>query len=126
MSSSGPEAAEAQVLRYLAELPWVPHALLANRELVWREVDPTTVEVSASGVTVRLGFDADGDIVAALAAERPRIVGRHVVRTPWSGTFADYAVLGGVRIPTRAEVRWELPDGPFTYWRGTVTSLEAG
>jgi hypothetical protein len=21
-------------------------------------------------------------------------------------------------------VRWELPEGPFTYWRGTVTSLE--
>jgi hypothetical protein len=21
-------------------------------------------------------------------------------------------------------VRWELPDGPFTYWRGTLTSLE--
>jgi hypothetical protein len=33
-------------------------------------------------------------------------------------------VIGGVRIPTRAEVRWELPDGAFTYWRGTVTSLE--
>jgi hypothetical protein len=124
MSSSGPEAAEAQVLRYLAELPWVPHALVANRELVWRDVDPTALEVSASGATVRHEFDADGDIVAAFAPERPRIVGREVVRTRWSGAFADYAVLGGVRIPTRAEVRWELPDGPFTYWRGTVTSLE--
>ena len=22
------------------------------------------------------------------------------------------------------EVRWDLPEGPFTYWRGTITSLE--
>jgi hypothetical protein len=38
--------------------------------------------------------------------------------------FSDYAEVGGVRIPTRAEVHWELPDGPFTYWRGRVTALE--
>jgi hypothetical protein len=29
-----------------------------------------------------------------------------------------------VRVPTRAEVRYELPEESFTYWRGTVTSLE--
>jgi hypothetical protein len=27
-------------------------------------------------------------------------------------------------VPTRGEVRWDLADGPFTYWRGTITSLE--
>jgi hypothetical protein len=27
-------------------------------------------------------------------------------------------------VPTRGEVRWELPDGPFVYWRGAVTALE--
>ena len=31
--------------------------------------------------------------------------------------------LGGVRIPTTAEVRWELEDGPFTYFRGRITSF---
>jgi hypothetical protein len=46
------------------------------------------------------------------------------VTRPWAGRFSDYAVVGGIRIPTRGEVRWELPDGPFTYWRGTITSIE--
>jgi hypothetical protein len=40
------------------------------------------------------------------------------------GGYGDYGIVGGVRIPTRAEVRWELADGPFTYWRGRITSLE--
>lgn len=44
--------------------------------------------------------------------------------TPWAGTYGDYAIVGGVRVPTRGEVRWELPDGPFVYWRGTIASLE--
>jgi hypothetical protein len=40
------------------------------------------------------------------------------------GAFSDYEVVGGVRVPTQAEVRWQLPEGPFTYWRATITSLE--
>jgi hypothetical protein len=43
---------------------------------------------------------------------------------PWVGEFHDYRKLGGALIPTRGEVRWELPEGPFTYWRGTITSFE--
>ena len=34
------------------------------------------------------------------------------------------AVLGGVRIPTRAEVHWTLPDGPFTHFQATITAVE--
>jgi hypothetical protein len=38
--------------------------------------------------------------------------------------FSGYDELGGILIPTRAEVRWELRDGPFTYWIGEVTAVD--
>jgi hypothetical protein len=47
---------------------------------------------------------------------RSRREGKTSVPTPWGGRFSDYRELGGIRVPTRAEVRWELPEGPFTYW----------
>jgi hypothetical protein len=123
----GPAVVEGQALRYLAELPWVPHAMLANRQLEWRQLDETAAEVAtaltSARAAVRLEFDAGGDLVAASTPARPRLVGRASVRTPWAGAFADFEVVGGVRIPTRGEVRWELPDGLFTYWRATITSL---
>ena len=129
LRSAGPATAEGQALRYLAELFWVPHALLANDGLEWDAVDERTVDVStrvgSKRVTVRLGFDDSGDIVSAFTAARPRLVGKRAIATPWIGEVSEYAELGGVRIPTRAEVRWELPEGPFPYWRGTITSLEA-
>jgi hypothetical protein len=56
-------------------------------------------------------------------AERPRVEAGNAL-TPWIGEYRDYEVLGGVRIPTRGAVRWDLPEGPFTYWRGTITALE--
>lgn len=37
--------------------------------------------------------------------------------------MGDLATTGGICVPTRAEVGWELPDGPFVYWRGTVTDV---
>jgi hypothetical protein len=45
------------------------------------------------------------------------------VVTPWRGTFAEYKTFGGLGVPSRAEVAWLLPDGPFTYFRCQVTSF---
>lgn len=33
-------------------------------------------------------------------------------------------MLGGVRVPTTAEVGWDLPEGRFVYFRGRLTGLE--
>jgi len=96
------------------------------RQLIWRELDGARVEVATRAgpeeVSVRLEFDAAGDIVRVAADARPRAEGG---TAPWAGTFDAYRYFGGIRIPTRAEVSWLLPEGRFTYFRGTVTSLES-
>jgi hypothetical protein len=102
--------------------------MLANPELEWRELDAQTVEVAtrvgSARAAVRLGFDAAGDFVGAFADARPRPEGKASVPTPWGGVFHDYGVLDEIRVRLQAEVGSELPEGPFTYWRGTITSLE--
>ena len=124
----GQEVSEGEALRYLFELPWVPQAMLANGALEWRAIDAKTVEVATAVGPARLAarfeFDEAGDITGASCDARPYLDGKTFVARPWAGRFADYANIGGVRLPTRAEVRWELPDGPFAYWRGTISSLE--
>jgi hypothetical protein len=118
-----------EAMRYLAELPWVPHAMRLNRELEWRELSPRTVEVStrvgSRRAAVQLVADESGDIIEAFSPERPRPESGDQP-LPWRGRFADYAYVGGVRVPTRAAVSWEVPEGAFTYWSGTITSLEVG
>jgi hypothetical protein len=128
MRARGREVSEGEAYRYLAELPWAPHAMLANRQLEWRDLDAHAVEVATrvgpARPAVRLELDAAGDMVGTWCDARPYRGGRTSARRPWAGTFGEYAVVGGVRIPTRAEARWELAGAPFTYWRGTVTALE--
>src|SRR5207244_4653761 len=74
--AGGVEVARGEAMRYLAELPWAPQAMAANRALEWREVDGKTVEVStlvaASRVAVTLHFNSQGDVTAASADARPR------------------------------------------------------
>ncbi len=53
------------------------------------------------------------------------MVGKETVPTPFAGTYTEYKELGGIRVPTRAEVAWLLPDGPFTYFRGQLVTFQA-
>jgi hypothetical protein len=123
----GPAVSEGQAFRYLGELPWVPQAFLANHDVDFTELDARHVEASteAGGTRVALTIELgeDGDITGVSAAARPRLEDNGTP-TPWSGSFSDYAELSGVRLPKKAEVRWDLPDGPFTYWSGEITGLE--
>jgi hypothetical protein len=125
--SSGPDTDRGEAMRYLAELPWCPHAILGNRDLEWRDLEPGLVEVAArvgsAEAAVTLHFDAAGRIAGASASDRPRQEGKQFVQRTWVGEFADYRELGGVSVPTTAEVSWELPEGRFIYFRGRVTRL---
>jgi hypothetical protein len=100
-----------------------------NTELEWRAVDESTAEVTtlAGGerVIALLHFDDAGDIVAASAEARPRMVGKQVVDTPLRGLYGEYREFDGARLPTTAEVSWLLPDGPFAYFRCRITEWSA-
>jgi hypothetical protein len=126
--SDGPDVDRGEAMRYLAELAWVPQAVRANPAIAWTELGPAEAEVAtptAGGrAAVRLRFGPGGDVLGAAAPDRPRADGERAVPTPWRGTFSDHGEVGGLRVPRRAEVAWDLPEGPFTYWRAEVTALE--
>jgi hypothetical protein len=127
-TQTGPELTVGEAMRYLAELPWAPHAIAANRELEWREIDGRTVEVatgaSAARVAVHWRFDDDGDPIG-VTGERPFPVGKSFVTRSWGGDFGEHASFGGTRAPTFGEAWWLLPGGArFVYWRARVTALE--
>jgi hypothetical protein len=128
-TQAGRDVDLGEAYRYLAELPWVPQAIAENTELQWRDVDERTVEVSTAlgqeRATVRIEFDEAGDIVRCFAEARPRDAGGASIGTRWGGELSDYRLLGGIRMPTRGEVAWELPEGRFVYWRGEITSAQA-
>ncbi|MFW6023614.1 MAG: DUF6544 family protein [Myxococcota bacterium] len=116
-----------ELMRYVAEIPWNPGAIALHPGLAWDDRGDGVVDVRLHegdlDATVRFRFDEHGNITEA-SASRPFEQGRRIVRTPWAGRFSRYRRLGGIRIPTYAEVRWELPQGPYPYFRGELRSFE--
>ena len=123
----GADAYQGEALRYLAELPLNPDAILANRALDWTVVDPKTIKVAA-GVGAARGevtFDLDeaGLVVRMSAPSRIYAVkGGLTTRHPWRGRFWDYQSVGGRFMPRQGEVAWVLETGDFIYWRGRMAS----
>ena len=123
-NATGPENDKGEMMRFLAEMAWNPDAILNMTALHWRQIDDRTVDVLSATkggtATVRLRFDADGDLKGIEAEDRPYLVGGKSVPMRWIGRFRDYADFGSYRLPSYGEVAWVLPEGEFVYWRGRI------
>jgi len=121
------EAAQGELLRFLAEAAWYPTALLPSQGVRWEALDDTSARATltdgATTVALDVRFDTAGLISSVRAEARYRTVQGVPVATPWQGRFWSYAVRDGMRIPLEGEVAWELPEGVWPYWRGRITQI---
>lgn len=123
-----PELAQSALARWLGEAVWFPAALLPGGAVTWEAVDDTTARTTVQDVDVQaiatFTFAPDGTITS-MRALRWRDVDGVPVLTPFEGRYGEYGWHGGVRVPLRAEVAWELEEGRFAYWRGRVLGYGA-
>jgi hypothetical protein len=119
-----PELAQGELLRFLAETPWYPTALIPGCGVTWSEVDDSTAQASlqdrSTQVSLKFHFGSDGLVDTIQADARPRLVKGKSVPAPWHCRFSDYREQQGLLVPLEGEVTWMLPEGPFPYWRGRL------
>jgi len=117
---------QGEILRYLAELPWNPDAILHNTFLDWTVVDAHTMKV-AYGVgedrgEITFNLNANGLIDKMSAPSRLYADKGRMVPLPWHGRFWDYQDIGGRLLPVQGEVAWMMEGVEFVYWRGRLLS----
>jgi len=116
---------KGEMQRYLAELPYVPDAMLHNPALEWREIDHNRLAVAtgsgAQRAEVIFTLDPEGRIGSVRAEDRPRSATAPTLPTPWEGEFSDYRLRQGRSVPFAAEVAWVIDGQRSLYWRGSVT-----
>lgn len=120
-----PDVSEGELMRFLAEAPWYPTALMPHGRLRWEpgENNREATAVLADGNTeIRALFRFDeSDLVENVEMDRLRLVEDNLsVRTRWVGRYMVYQERDGMLIPQCGEVSWILPEGPRPYWRGSV------
>jgi len=123
----GGAVSEGQLLRFLAETPWYPMALLPGGLVEWSEVDyrsaRATLRHGGLRVSMVFTFAEDDSVMTVRAEARGRMTGGRLVPTPWMGRFWNAAYRNGVRIPLEGEASWVLRAGPRPYWRGRIAEI---
>jgi len=124
----GSEVDVSALLRFAAEAPWFPTALVPGEHVRWEAIDADSARVvirdgsiGASGV---FRFHADGRIVEFETRDRFQADGQTAVRRPWGGVYSRYDEVDGFRIPAEAEVRWLSPPEVFPYARFELYRVE--
>jgi hypothetical protein len=119
-----PAAAQGELLRFFAEMPWYPTALLPSQGVGWEAIDNTSARATmtdgATTVSLVFRFNAEGTIETMRAEARCR---DKLTAMPWSGRFWDYSTRDGMLIPLEGEVGWEYPEGIRLYYKGKVTEI---
>jgi hypothetical protein len=122
----GRDADQGELQRYLSSIVMCPPILLNHPSLEWTCPAFRTLRVrdrnDPTGATVDLVIGKQG-LPMACQAERPRMVGKQTLLTAWSGICLEFKEWDGLGIAHQFEVAWHLPDGPFTYYRGEITSF---
>jgi hypothetical protein len=122
-----PELARGELMRFFAEAAWYPTALLPSQGVRWGPIDDHSARATLAdgdlSLELTFGFAPDGTMRSVRADARGRTVGEQTVMTPWEGQWFDFEWRDGLRVPTRGEVAWLLPEGRKPYWRGTVSAM---
>jgi hypothetical protein len=122
-----PAMASGELLRYLAEVVWLPTALLPSEGVVWSAIDDTTARATLTDrgttVTLDIHFGGQGEIEQA-SASRYRDVKGVAVLTPCVCHYRAYQRTQGMMIPTMGDVEWVLMEDRLPYWRGWTVGVE--
>ncbi|MCX6612851.1 MAG: hypothetical protein NTW74_18625 [Acidobacteria bacterium] len=125
--SGSPEAAQGELMRFLAEGIWYPTRLLPSQGVKWEAMDERSARATlidaGSRCSLEFYFGDDGYVERVRAAARYRTVGTKLEAAPWECRLWNYQMRDGMRVPLEGEVSWLLPSGVWPYWRGRVTQV---
>ena len=123
VDAHGPELDQGSALRLLAEMVWYPTALFDARYVVWSGIDATharaTLRFGELEVSAVFAFGADG-LPVGMSAQRFTDQGE---LRPWGGTYHDFRVVSGMRVPFEAIVTWQLESGPCPYAHWLIDAM---
>lgn len=127
-NATGPEIDQGALVRYLAEIIWLPSAALRGG-IQWTAngARSATATLAAGETRAEVHFDFNA------AGDPERIRARRYYTRPGGAALEPWRVdldpdsfedMNGIRIPTRATVTWDLETGPFEWYRVEIEHAE--
>ena len=121
------EMNQSSLIRYLAEITWIPSAML-DRRIQWETLDDRRVKATMTDGETKgslvFHFQADGRISKVVSNDRYWADGDRQVLMPWTGYYRNYQERDGIRIPLEIEAVWNFPEADCSYARFEVEEVD--
>ena len=124
----GSEMDISSLIRFLAEAPWFPTALLPSDYLEWKEIDSNSARAvikdngyTASGIFT---FNEKGEIIKFVTNDRYMESDGKYFKEQWAGYYRNYQEIEGMKIPIEGEVEWNLSDRDLPYAKLKITDIQ--
>jgi|YNPBryunderm2012_1023409.scaffolds.fasta_scaffold03796_3 hypothetical protein len=121
----GPEACEALLVRVLMETVWFPTSLVPGGMLHWESLgrdDAARAVLSDRDITVRADFyfTPEGDVERIVTLDKYRDADTGYEREQCTMYCEDWQNIGGMRIPMRVRLEWNVESGAFEYMQRRI------
>lgn len=124
VDARGEEIDQGELLRWLAETPWFPTALLPSEKLKWEPIDNNSAKIIFTDKNLAVDgifyFNEQGQI-NQFKTKRYK---DESLEENWTGYYRDYKKVEGMQIPFFAEVVWNLESGDFSYAKFKINRIE--
>ncbi|MBU2985634.1 hypothetical protein KO528_09760 [Saccharophagus degradans] len=121
----GKQVHQMQVSRSLAELAWNPQIVQTTSGITWANTGPSsfsaTKKIGEDSVTVNFELNQANEVIRA-AGNRFIEVDDTFKEMQWDYKFANHTAINGIKIPLNAVATYYKPEGPWEYFRVTITS----
>ncbi len=124
--ATGTKINQGSLLRYLGETVWFPAAALSPY-IDWEPIDAQSARATMTygGISEAavFSFDEQGRFVR-LRAERYFGGGPDAQKETWEVQATGWDRVTNHFLPVEGVVRWQLPEGEFTFYRWKLTDIE--
>ncbi|AUD63867.1 hypothetical protein BK010_09795 [Tenericutes bacterium MO-XQ] len=125
VDSKGLEIDQGTLIRYLAEICWVPTAAL-NDYITWEDIDDhhakaimSYKDITAEGI---FEFNDEGHMISFEALRYGEFDGIYQLK-PWHIDMNGIKDFSGFKLPTEGKVIWKLEDGDYHWYQFIVTNV---
>ena len=121
VDAKGPEMDRAETVTLFNDLAILAPPRLVDPSIAWEPIDAHRARArytrGKETIAAELVFDDDGDLVDFVSDDRTAASpdGTTFTRQRWTTPVRGHRAVGGRRVMTSAEARWEPPSGAFTY-----------
>lgn len=129
VDAKGPEMNRGETVTLFNDMCVLAPATLIDKSILWEALGSLSAKATFTNagntISAVLSFNDQGELINFFSDDRYQSAdGKTYKLFRWSTPMRDYRSFGGVRVASRGDAIWHMPEGDLTYGRFELVELE--